>query len=168
MATLIVQPDLCGPSIPPIPHRSTSFSPVISPEDSPIPVYSIQQCSVQEPVQDLASSRDGKCGIRCEFTFTLSRESRKKNTAADDISESLQLRVQIGVWQHRHESKTKIHEKWPPNQIFTFCELLTSCDFFLTSPDCTCEQYVLEPALWKKSKCSISSRATRMENMVDW
>ena len=32
------------------------FSPVISPADSPIPVYSIQQCSIQEPVQYFAVS----------------------------------------------------------------------------------------------------------------
>ena len=147
MATLMVQPDLYGPSIPPISPISADFSPVISPADSPIPVYSIQQCSVQEPLQvsrissseqtsfrssmqsrlDVSSEalnlnqiseefeklmclilvllstvtpvliRDGKCSIRCEFTCALSRESRRKKTAADDTSKSLQLWVQIGV-----------------------------------------------------------------------
>ena len=52
----MVRPDLYGLLIPPIRPISADFSPVISPVDSPIPAYSIQQCSVQEPLQDLAVS----------------------------------------------------------------------------------------------------------------
>ena len=42
----------------PFPPISADSSTVISPADSPIPAYSIQQSSVQEPLNDLADEYD--------------------------------------------------------------------------------------------------------------